>query len=108
MDSPAELLRKRLTDLRLKKGVSEYRMSTDLGQSRGYIQQISSGRSLPSMQVFFSICEYFGVTPMEFFDPKDRDPGLTRELVGCVKGMGEADMKLLLDVARRFKRGSQG
>lgn len=72
-----DFVRERITQLRLQKGISEYRMSYDLGHSRGYINNISSGKSLPSMSEFFTICEYFGITPIEFFNgtvanPNDR------------------------------------
>ena len=43
-----EFIRERITQLRLQKGVSEYKMSYDLGHSRGYINNISSGKTLPS------------------------------------------------------------
>ena len=42
-------IKERITQLRLEKGVSEYQMSYDLGHSRSYIYNISSGRSLPPM-----------------------------------------------------------
>ena len=45
-------VRSRISQLRIKKGVSEYRMSTDLGHSKSYIQSISSGKSLPSFSEF--------------------------------------------------------
>ena len=60
-------VRSRISQLRIKKGVSEYRMSTDLGHSKSYIQSISSGKSLPSISEFLYICEYLGVTPVDFF-----------------------------------------
>ena len=60
-------VRTRITELRRKKGVAEYRMSLELGRSKNYIQGITSGRSMPSMSEFFCICEYLGVTPQEFF-----------------------------------------
>ena len=41
----ADFVRERITQLRLEKGVSEYQMSYDLGRSRGYIYNISSGKS---------------------------------------------------------------
>ena len=63
-----EFIRNRITELRLKKGVSEYQMSMELGQNRSYIQAISSGRSMPSMKQFLNICEYFEITPLQFFD----------------------------------------
>ena len=43
-------------------------MSLALGQNRSYIQGISSGRSLPSMAQFLKICDYFEITPLQFFD----------------------------------------
>lgn len=42
-------IRDRITELRLQKGASEYKMSMDLGHSKSYIQSISSGKSLPSL-----------------------------------------------------------
>mgnify|MGYP002509695910 CR=1 FL=1 len=57
----------RLTQLRLNKGVSARDMSLTLGQSESYINRIESKKMLPSMSVFFYICDYFGITPEEFF-----------------------------------------
>ncbi len=36
-----QFVRNRITQLRIKKGISEYQMSYDLGHSRGYINNIS-------------------------------------------------------------------
>lgn len=67
---------KRITELRLKKDVSEYKMSLDLGQNRTYIQSISTQKSLPSLFAFFKICEYFEISPIEFFEPTLDEPEL--------------------------------
>ena len=48
-----EFVRERITQLRLKKGVSEYKMSYDLGHTRGYVYNISSGKALPPIKEFF-------------------------------------------------------
>lgn len=56
-------IRARIEELRLKSNLSEYQLSLDLGRSAGYIQSISSGRTLPSMQAFLEICDYFDITP---------------------------------------------
>ena len=58
-------VRDRITQLRLRKGVSEYQMSYDLGHSRGYVFNISSGKALPPLKEFFAICEYFDLTPQQ-------------------------------------------
>jgi len=67
-------IRDRITQLRMERNISEYHMSLELGHSKGYIQSISSGRSLPSMSEFLAICEYLKVTPAEFFtDPTESE-----------------------------------
>lgn len=95
-------VRERITRLRLQKGVSEYKMSYDLGHSRGYINNISSGKTLPSMTEFFAICEYFGITPVEFFDERAENPRLTKELLAAMGELDEADLSLTLTVVRRL------
>ena len=60
-------IRERIPQLRLLKGVSEYQMSYDLGHSRGYVYNISSGKALPPMKEFLAICDYFEITPQQFF-----------------------------------------
>lgn len=64
----ASFIGERITELRLKKDVSEYQMSYDLGHNKNYIRAITSGRSLPSVKGLFAIIEYFEMTPAEFFD----------------------------------------
>lgn len=48
----------RLAQLRQQKGVSARDMSLSIGQNAGYINNIESGKALPSMSNFFYICEY--------------------------------------------------
>lgn len=92
MDS--NFVRERITQLRLQKGVSEYKMSYDLGHSRGYINNISSGKALPSMVEFFGICEYFGITPVEFFNEKNITPKLSQDVIAALEQLSEDDLKL--------------
>lgn len=60
-------LRERITELRLQKGVSEHRMSLDLGKSGSYVRAITSGTALPSLKELFNIFDYFDLAPAEFF-----------------------------------------
>ena len=89
-----EFVRERITQLRIQKGVSEYKMSYDLGHSRGYINNISSGKTLPSMTEFFAICDYFHISPMEFFNTNTQNPKLSREIITTLEQLSEADLKL--------------
>lgn len=63
----------RLAQLRLIAKVSCREMSLAIGLSEGYINKIENGKTLPSMQNFFYICEYLDVTPKEFFSFIDAD-----------------------------------
>ena len=57
----------RLTQLRLQKGVSARDMSLSVGQSESYINKIENRRTLPSFSGFLYICEYFEISPQDFF-----------------------------------------
>ena len=91
----AEFIRERITQLRIQKGVSEYKMSYDLGHSRGYINNISSGKSMPSMTEFFAICEYFGITAIEFFKSNVADPHPMRKTVEGLEQLDADDLELI-------------
>ena len=69
-----EQFHKRLAELRTQADVSARDMSLSLGQSESYISNIENGHNLPSMSVFFYICDYLKVTPQEFFDLESRAP----------------------------------
>ena len=97
-----QYIRDRISVLRTKKNVSEYRMSTDLGHSKSYIQSISSGRSMPSLGEFLYICEYLGVTPKEFFDEDMKEPQLVQRLCELTRNMSEADLNVLISTAERL------
>ena len=100
-----EQIRERITQLRLLKGVSEYKMSYDLGHSRGYINNISSGKTLPSMTEFLAICDYFAISPEEFFNKKTQDPKLSRELTGLLEQLSVEDLALITMYVRRLLKG---
>lgn len=70
----------RLSKLRLQKGVSARDMSLSIGQNAGYINNIETGKALPSMHGFFYICEYLNVSPQEFFDMESSQPEKVRLL----------------------------
>lgn len=75
----------RLARLRSQNGVSARDMSLSIGQNPNYINLIENGRALPSMTVFFYICEYLNITPSEFFDLDSSQPEALRELVEKLK-----------------------
>ena len=99
-----EFVRERITKLRIAKGVSEYQMSYDLGHSRGYINNISSGKTMPSLVEFFSICEYFEITPQAFFDVECADPVLVVKAIEEIRHLEDDDILLILTMIKRINR----
>lgn len=97
-----EFVRQRITELRIKKGVSEYQMSLDLGHSRSYIQNISSGRSKPSIEEFLYICEYLNITPRDFFDTSLAEPVLIQKALDGMQQLSDKDLLFLLSMIDRL------
>lgn len=98
-----EFIAKRLTELRIKKDVSEYQMSLELGHSRSYIQSITSGRVLPSMKEFLAICEYLGVTPVQFFDEETKNPLLVQRAIQGLQELNDKDLLMLIGLIDRMR-----
>ncbi len=97
-----DFVRDRITQLRLRKGVSEYQMSYDLGHSRGYVYNISSGKALPPLKEFFAICDYFDLTPQQFFDDSSPNPELIQKAVNGMKQLSESDQLMILGIINRL------
>ena len=93
----------RLVKLRMNKGVSARDMSLSLGQSEGYINNIENGVNFPSMTVFFYICDYFGITPKEFFDIDSSDPVKSKELLEATKNLTSEQLEHLIAIAKSIK-----
>ena len=92
----------RLTALRIMRGVSAREMSLSLGQGAGYISNIENGGNLPSMAMFFEICEYLSVSPGEFFFYSVTSRlGVLAEAVGRLQ---PEDQELLLTLARKMRK----
>ena len=95
---------KRLTQLRMNKGVSARDMSLSIGQSPNYIIGIEGGKNYPSMETFFYICDYFGITPKEFFDMDSTNPGKTTELMEIVKTLPNEQLDLFIALGKAVKK----
>ena len=82
----------RLAQLRERKGVSARDMSLSIGQNPGYINNIESGKSMPSLSGIFYICDYLGITPSEFFDTDSNDPIRLSNLINDLKKLNDKQL----------------
>ena len=99
-----EVFCKRLTQLRMNRGVSARDMSLSIGQSPNYIIGIEGGKNYPSMETFFYICDYFGITPKEFFDIESTNPTKAAELMELVKSLPNEQLDLLIAFGKAIKK----
>ena len=95
---------KRLTQLRMNKGVSARDMSLSIGQSPNYINGIECGDNYPSMTTFFYICDYFGITPKDFFDIESTNPTKATELMEIIKSLPNEQLDLLIALSKAIKK----
>ncbi len=87
-----EFVRTRITELRMKKEVSEHRMSLELGKSGSYIRGITSGIALPSLKELFHIISYFNMTPVEFFAPLEQQDTPYHRLCRRLQSLDASDL----------------
>lgn len=99
-----DLFYDRLVLLRLEKGVSARDMSISLGLSHGYINSIENKKTFPSMQVFFYICEYLGVTPAEFFE-KNRSLQIKyKDLLEDLDSLDPESIKNIKEIVKKMRK----
>ena len=90
----------RLAELREKKGVSARDMSLSIGQNPGYINNIETGKALPSMSGFFYICEYLQLSPKDFFDTDAKNPEKLNELIKDLKRLDDKQLDSIASIVQ--------
>ncbi|HBI61485.1 MAG TPA: XRE family transcriptional regulator [Lachnospiraceae bacterium] len=91
---------KRLVSLRNQKNVSAREMSLALGQNESYINRIENGKTFPSLQAFFYICEYLQVSPKDFFDEGNPEPVKISQITEKLKTLDSVQLDTVLAVIR--------
>ncbi|HBF66209.1 MAG TPA: XRE family transcriptional regulator [Clostridium sp.] len=94
----------RISKLRTAKKVSARDMSLTIGQNENYINHIENGKSMPSMQVFFYICEYFNRTPKDFFDEETNNPSLLNAVLKDLNALTEHQILNIHEIVKGLKK----
>lgn len=83
-------LSRRLAELRSDMGVSARDMSLSIGQNPSYINKVENGKAMPSMEVFFYICDFLSVSPADFFNEQKQYPQKINQIAdACTYLTGE-------------------
>ena len=90
----------RLAQLREKKNVSAREMSLAIGQNPGYINNIESGKSLPSLPGVFYICDYLGISVSEFFDLDTKNPIKLDAIISDLKKLDDAQFENIANLVK--------
>ncbi len=92
----------RLTQLRVKKGVSAREMSLAIGQNVNYINNIEAGNTMPSLSGVFYICEYLKMTPSEFFDTTSDNPAELHEINELLKKLNDEQLAMVKNLIKNI------
>ena len=90
----------RIAKLRQKKGVSARDMSLSIGQNEGYINNIETGKSKPSIEKLFFICEYLDITPAELFDEESKNPAKLNNLINDLKKLDDNELDNIIGIVK--------
>ena len=74
------------------------------GTQPGYIYHIYFGKALPPLKEFFAICDYFEISPAEFFSAKTANPKLSRTVTELLEQLDQEDLELTLTNIQRLLR----
>lgn len=75
----------RIMQLQKQNNLNDHELSRLLGYKANNMNKIINFVSLPRMEKFFELCDFFNISPEEFFRYNDEEiqNGLTRLLKGC-------------------------
>lgn len=97
-----KILALRLSKLREEKDISARDMSLKLGQNAAYINNIETSKALPSMSMFFNICNFLEITPSDFFNDDIENPSAFNKLCKQLSALSSSQLNLLTNLITSF------
>ena len=94
----------RLARLRNRMNVSARDMSLSIGQNPGYINNIETGKSKPSLDGIFFICDYLGITPSEFFDEESPHPSKLNTIIHDMKQLNDGQLETIAALVKELAK----
>ena len=97
----------RMASLRMKRSVSAREMSLTIGQNESYINRIENKQTIQSMQAFFYICEYFQITPKDFFNSDNPNPAKINDIINILYTLDDEQLEIIFNVAKGLSHGKE-
>ena len=98
-----KFIAERLARLRTERGVSARNMSLTIGHTNNYISNIENGKSLPSIQGLFYICDFLKISFKDFFDDSSANPALLNEIIEELKPLSSKTLEHILGLIRELR-----
>lgn len=99
-----EYIGKRITELTTARNLSERKVSMDLGHNGSYINNIVTQKALPSLKGLFAICDYFEMTPKEFFSGNEEKSLKKQQAKILIDTLEDEDLDSIIDIIKRIKK----
>ena len=94
---------KRLTELRMAKGISARDMSLSIGMSHSYMARLENGVGLPTMENFFYICDFLDISPRDFFDYADDHTSMLSQILTAALSLTPKQQEAILTTIKAMK-----
>lgn len=97
-------IRERYAKIRLAHNMSARKLSIELGQSTEYINQIESGKNMPSVEGLLNFCNYFNISVGEFFEDKYNFPVEYKAIINELNKMDAMTIQLIYELLQTINR----
>ncbi|MBE5735598.1 MAG: helix-turn-helix transcriptional regulator [Clostridiales bacterium] len=95
-----QFIKERYYNIRNAHNLSARKLSIELGQSSEYINQIETGKNMPSIDGLINFCDYFNITLTEFFDENITYPVQYKELLSQLNKLDTKELELIIDLIK--------
>ncbi len=97
-------IQERYAKIRLAHNISARKLSLELGQSTEYINQIESGKNMPSVEGLLNFCNYFDISLGEFFEDKFNYPVEYSAIIEELNKMDSMTVKLVYELLKTINK----
>ena len=102
-----EYVRTKIATIRIASGFSSRKLSTELGKSTEYINQIENGRLNPTLEFLGEFCEYFGISLSEFFDRGNGHPTRFKEMCSDLSVLNSEEVNQIACIVKTLAKSKR-
>ncbi len=97
-----EFIKKRFRTIIDAQNMSDSKLSIKMGQSSQYLNQITNGRKLPSLDGLYAFCETCNITLKEFFDDSQEYPLQYKKLLPYLNKLTPEELQDIVSIIKRI------